>query len=43
MLGSPREVCLRYSRGSPGRYHGARMVCIAGGKVVATISEREPG
>jgi inner membrane protein len=43
MLGSPRDVCLRYSRGVTRRFHRARTVCFSGGKVVALVREWQPG
>jgi len=43
VLGPPRSVCLRYTRGATERFHRARMVCVSGGKVVALIREWQPG
>jgi inner membrane protein len=42
-LGLPPQKCLRYSRGEPRRYHRARLVCFADGRVVARIQAWEPG
>jgi inner membrane protein len=43
ILGTPPDVCKRYSRGAPGRFHRARTVCLSGGKVVALVSQWQPG
>jgi hypothetical protein len=42
-LGSPPDVCLRYSRGMTRRFHRARTVCLSSDKVVALIGEWQPG
>jgi inner membrane protein len=43
ILGSPRDVCWRYSRGIASRFHRARTVCFSRDKVVAVVTEWQPG
>lgn len=43
LLGSPRQVCATYTRGTPRRYHRARVICFSGGKVDAVLSGWQPG
>jgi inner membrane protein len=41
-LGSPRDVCLRYTRGASLRFHRGRTVCLTHGRVAALTTDWEP-